>query len=257
MLKNLSKPMRFMVMASVVVIAYLVLQPILFPADAPKVTKATPPSKPSSKNVSMYLPEDSTAKFSLVSEKTNDVFKPLLVVKSGGSGAAAASQVNVVPLEYAGGEPNWSYTGSARIDGVLEALLENKTTGEDVFLKQGDMWKGISVEEITDDSLILASVETGGSHKLELPPDVVTGPGTGPGGFSPTRLSPLQGAIGQMQLQPDPSTMDPNSPTYDPTGGYGFGNTGGGGRRGGSGRRGGRGGGGRGGGGRGGGGFGG
>lgn len=183
------------------------------------------------------------ADFEPVAGTLKDAFKPLIVSKKPAAGTGP-SQVNVVPPAFAGGEPNWTYTGSAQIDGVLEALLENKVTGDSVFLKVGDTWKGISVEEITDDSLVLASPITATEKKLELPPDVVTGPAAGPGGFAPANVnSPLRGNIGPMGIQPDPTMLQ------DPSGGnngmngmnsgngnFGGGNGGGGGRRGGRGR---------------------
>jgi hypothetical protein len=162
---------------------------------------------------------------------------------------SAAAQVNYVPAEFAGGEQGWIYTGSAEIDGVLQALLENRTTGDSVFLRIGDTWKGISVEEITEESLILASPETGIEKTLKLPSE--DAPVSGPGGFTPATVNPqLRGNIGPMSLQPDGSAFqDPsmsgttgfsNGGNSFGNGGNGFGNAGrrrggGGGRRGGGG----------------------
>ncbi|HVT14143.1 MAG TPA: hypothetical protein VHE55_17915 [Fimbriimonadaceae bacterium] len=223
MLKSLSKPMQFLLVGALALVAFALLQPMLSPAPAPKTAKKMLPAKPKAKSEEIYTKEDLTAHFDSANQDAKDSFKPE-IIKVGTSGGKT-SQVNLVPVEFAGGEANWTYTGSAEIDGVLQALLENKTTGEDVFLKVGDTWKGISVEEITDDSLLLASVETGTEKKLELPPDTTT---AGPAGFAPVRAPVLQGDIGQMSIQPDGSTIqpDPNGGATAPAMDSGTGNTG-------------------------------
>jgi hypothetical protein len=248
-LKNLSKPMQFALFAVLALAAWIVLNP---GANEPKKasTKALA-SKTMPKGNDVLIADDFMAKasdFEPIKAVAKNVFAPVIKVVAKTGPGGKASQVNVVPPEFAGGEANWTYTGSAQIDGVLQALLENKTSGESVFLKVGDSWKGISVEEITDDSLVLDSPVTGTTRKLELPPDVVTGPAAGPSGFAPAAApSPLQGNIGQMTVQPDGS-LAPDM-TGMGGGGNGGGNGGGGRRgRGGRGRGGGGGGGGNGGG---------
>lgn len=206
MLKNLSKPMQLLLVGGLALVAFIALQSVLSPDTPTKSTKKTLAAKPKPKTDQIYTAEDTKAHFDSVSLNVKDSFKPEIIKL--GTSTGKMSQVNLVPLEFAGGEANWAYTGSAEIDGVLQALLENKATGEDVFLKVGDSWKGISVEEITDDSLLLASTETGTEKKLELPPDTVTGPG--PAGFAPARVPGLQGNIGQMGIQPDGSVAPPD-----------------------------------------------
>ncbi len=241
MLKNLSKPMQLALLAVLGIGAYLALGTLSSP-DTPRTAPKKVASKSTTKKgADLYTDEDAKvtqASFDPVKGTPKDVFVPIIKKPvNGGKG----SQVNVVPPEFAGGEPNWVYTGSAQIDGVLQALLQNNTTGDNVFLKVGDTWKGVSVEEITDDSLVLSSPELGIDKKLELPPDVVTGPASGPAGFAPASVGPLRGSIGPMSVQPDP-----NAVAQDPNGGLpnngmlpgnygnggGFGNGGGGGRRG-------------------------
>lgn len=223
MLKNLSKPMQLLLVGALALVAFVALQSVLSPDTPAKTSKKTLASKPKPKTEQVYTAEDMKARFDSVSLNVKDSFKPEIIKL--GTSTGKMSQVNLVPLEFAGGEANWAYTGSAEIDGVLQALLENKATGEDVFLKVGDSWKGVSVEEITDDSLLLASTETGTEKKLELPPDTVTGPG--PAGFAPARVPGLQGNIGPMTLQPDGSAGQPDmtgtavAPADTGTGGFG------------------------------------
>jgi hypothetical protein len=229
MLKNLSKPLQYALIAVLAVAAWLTLSPVLFPESAPKVVKKTPKPKLGKNSAQIYTEEDLTARFDPVNAPLKNVFKPLIAKtvtsKTGGA------QLNIIPPAFAGGEQNWTYTGSAEIDGVLQALLENKVTGDNVFLKVGDTWKGISVEEITDDTLVLASPFSLIDKRLELPAEDVVAVG-GPGNFAPVN-PPLQGSIGPLSVQPDGTAQPDMSGIY---GGNGNGN---GGRRNG-GRRGGR-----------------
>jgi uncharacterized membrane protein YgcG len=233
MFKSLSKPVQWMVLGSLLIVAYLLLEPMLFPEDAPHVARTVIPKKSSTKG-DMFLKEDYTAHFERVATTPKDNFKP--IVYKVPNVKIANAQMNIIPPAFAGGEQNWSYTGSAEIDGVLEALLENKVTGDNVFLKVGDTWKGISVEEITDDTLVLASPETGLEKKLELPTE-----DTPAAGFAPVN-PPLRGNIGPLGVQPDGSAMQPDMTGngMDNGNGNGNGNGGGFGRRGGGRRGGGR-----------------
>lgn len=232
MLKGLSKPMQVMLVAVLALAAYFVLMPMLSPAPPAKTaTKTT--AKPLPKGApDAFLPIDAQAHFTQVSAPLKDSFKPLIAIKAKVS--AASAMPNVLPPEFAGGEQNWSYTGSAQIDGILQALLENKGTGDSIFLRVGDSWKGISVEEITDDSLVLASPETGGQKKLTLPTEEMSPGNGGPNGFAPAQINnpPLRGNIGPLTAVPDPTAQqDPNGGMMPNNGN--FGNFGGGGRRGG------------------------
>src|SRR5579871_667163 len=116
MLKSLSKPMRLLVYVGGAIIIFLIVQPMLSPSTPPAKKAAPPMAKSNSKNADLYTKEDHTAKFSLVSESAKDVFKPIISASKGSAGTAASSQVNVVPPEFAGGEPNWTYNGSAQVD---------------------------------------------------------------------------------------------------------------------------------------------
>jgi hypothetical protein len=225
MFKSLSKPMQWLVLGSLVIVAYLLLEPTLFPDDATRVARKTVPKKASKKG-DIYTEEDYKAHFEAAKPTGKNNFKP--IVYKVPTAKSVNATMNIIPPAFAGGEQNWSYTGSAEIDGVLEALLENKVTGDNVFLKVGDTWKGISVEEITDDTLVLASPETGLEKKFELPTeDAVTGTG-----FAPVN-PPLRGNIGPLGVTPDGSGA---AAQPDMTGGGiddGSGNGGGFGRRGG------------------------
>ncbi len=123
--------------------------------DAPKSSKAAPPkarkSTVANAKEDVYTKEDETAVFKPVSSDAKNSFRPI-VAKSGiGSGSSAS----MLPTELTSGEPNWVYTGSAETDGSQVALIENRTSGEAVFLKRGQRWKSSYVVKIEPDSIVL------------------------------------------------------------------------------------------------------
>ena len=206
MLRNLSKPAQAAVILLLAAVAYVLGQPYLFPDAPAKAAKKSTLKPTSKKKEDLYLAEDYKAHFDSVDQPLKDTFNP--IIKKVASTKTTSATVNVLPPEFAGGEQAWAYTGTAEIDGVVEALLENRTSGDNVFLKVGDTWKGITVQEITDDSLVLASPDTGMEKTFTLPTDDVTTGAGGPGGFAPAQISnpPLRGGIGPLTAQPDPNT---------------------------------------------------
>lgn len=77
----------------------------------------------------------------------------------------------------AGEKGEWDLTGINSSDGVTTAVVENKTTGDNAFLRTGDTWNGLHVLSITADSVTLEN-EIGQDTKLSFPPDNLdNGPG--------------------------------------------------------------------------------
>jgi len=67
----------------------------------------------------------------------------------------------------------WTYAGYASLDGVMVAILQESSSGEAVFLRQGETFRGGEVEEITPSSVRVAfpSATLGTSgEKVELLP---------------------------------------------------------------------------------------
>lgn len=203
MLKNLSKPMQFALVLVLGVAAWLVIGPMLSPEPAtrPAARKAT--KKPvKAKGGIEYTQEDLDARFAPLNGSFKNAFKPIVVKQPTTVGSGAA--VNVVPPAFAGGEANWMYTGTAEIDGVLQALLENRTSGESMFLRVGDTWKGTLIQSISEDSIML-SASDGEEVTLHLPSDEEV-PLTA-GGFAPAQVTnpPLRGdiSLGPLTAQPE------------------------------------------------------
>ena len=92
--------------------------------------------------------------FEPVNDSHRNAFMPIVAKRS--SGIAAVLTPDAVPSELAGGDPNWVYTGTAILDGVPAALLENKVTFEGEFVRQGQTWNRAKIHQITPETLTLA-----------------------------------------------------------------------------------------------------
>ena len=218
------------------------------PSDAPPVAK-----KPDAVRKSAVLTGDDqltdadyNAKFQhviIVSPK--DVFKPVVYRQTGGK---SSNDANAIPSQDTGGDANWTFNGTGEDNGVMQALFQNSTTGDGVFVTRGQHWKQLVVEEVTADSCTIS----GPTGKKKLVPVLTEATPAGVAANAAVVAPvnpPVTGAIGADAAAagaPDASGGDAAGAMLQGLGGMGMG----GGRRG-------RGGGGRGGRGRGGGGFGG
>lgn len=155
---KVSRPVLFLFIATVLIAVYLIASPSPRPK---RITKALP--KPIVKVTStQYTQADYDANFPKAVLASRNAFQPLVIRKSGALAAALAASGNI-PAEFAGGDPNWACTGSAEVDGVRQALLENKNMSDGIFLKQGDHWKTSVVSQVLEDGVIL--IGPGGEAK--------------------------------------------------------------------------------------------
>jgi len=181
------------------------------PANSPK--KLVTRKLPASTTDDQFTAEDYTARFpALSTASVRDTFKPLVYRKDVAS-KNGTSTLNAIPADFAEGDANWVYTGTVTTDGVPEALFENKTSGEGVFVQHGAHWKKAVVEQISPTTVLLSGPS--GTKLLELvnpeptedkgtpattdnTPPVITTPtadaGTAP--VTPNITVPLTGAIG-------------------------------------------------------------
>lgn len=169
------------------------------PQDAPKkATTRNNVGTSSKKKSDLYTEEDrkaTAASFPPIAAKNRDVFVPIVKRSSGGGGVMAG--MGSIP-----GVAGWVFTGSAEVGGVPQALLENRGTGEGVFLKTGELWNGLTVLAINSDSLSLRA-EDGSVERVEIQSDVK---GQTPGvTIPPVTISPLSGAIGNQPLTVEPT----------------------------------------------------
>jgi hypothetical protein len=200
---KLSKPVWFLLAATATAALYLVGSPA-----APKRITTRVLSKPLvSVTSSQYTQQDFDANFPKPVLASRNAFQPLVVRKS--SLAQALANAGNIPPEFAGGDPNWSCTGSAEVDGVRQALIENKNTNDGVFLKQGDRWKNCVVSQVLENAVVL--VGPGGDAKTifvkqDTPVDETDLSGTNP-------VQPeLSGTIGNGGQQQGPGASPLPSP---------------------------------------------
>ncbi len=156
-----------------------------------------------------FTKEDYEAKFDRLNEPIKNSFKPL-IVRNSGSKSDGALLPNQIPIIFTDDEGIWFYTGTAVIDQVPTALVENRTTGEATFLKVGQRWKRSSVTRITPTSLSLAG-PNGNALTLELMADPeISDDFTG---MNVEPLNPLSGPIGNRP--PTLRAQAPNSNTRE------------------------------------------
>lgn len=118
-------------------------------AKAPRTSKSAVAKKGST-----FTKEDEEASFKPLNVTFKNSFRPVVIRSSGGFGSGEGA-ANMIPPDFAGGSTGWVYTGSAEIDGAPSALLENRSTGDGVFLRAGERWKSASVVKITPTSVIM------------------------------------------------------------------------------------------------------
>lgn len=150
-----------------------------FMTEPPQTTaRRKPPTKKSStKKVTnteiVFTKEDYEAKFERLGATPRNSFEPLVVSLKGGRGRGELLP-NEIPAEFSGDNTKWTYTGTAIVDGVPMALIENPTTGEGEFVKVGQAWKKAVVRKITPTTLVLGG-PNGKARTLDLMKDPVGG----------------------------------------------------------------------------------
>ncbi len=112
---------------------------------------------------------------------------------------------NKLPASVAEGDPNWTYTGIAEIDGKKYALLENGSNHQSGFVKEGETWKKSRVVQITPGSIALVGPDGIQETVLRYSPNPKSGPEApqpeaspqGGPGFQPMRpnLGGLRGPV--------------------------------------------------------------
>jgi len=142
------------------------------------------------------LPEDRTVKFEKLPMPTHDVFQPVIYHQAT-VGGAASSLINAIPPEYASGEADWVFTGTAQINNVPEANFENGKAGQFVQVERGQHWKSSVVSQIGADYVLL--VGPNDQKKIPMPNDVVSAApaAAAPSAAAPVApVNPFMGAIG-------------------------------------------------------------
>lgn len=166
--KGIPRWMLFAGLAVVGVAGYLMTEPPAQSSTSSRRTSERTPSRPAAKGEEVFTKEDFEAKFGRVADLPKNAFRPLVV--SGRDSDRNALAPNQIPADYSGDNIRWVYTGTAIIDGVPNALVENPETGEGEFLKVGQTWKKSVVRRITPTALTLEG-PSGSARTMELMKD--------------------------------------------------------------------------------------
>lgn len=129
------------------------------------------PAKPKRTTVattskSLFTEEDYKMTFDRYEAEPRNAFKPV-VARLSGNEALLAQRLDGLPTAFTGGDPNWRYTGTATIDGVRVALIENTVTGDGVFLHEGESWKQAILTRIEDEAIVMVG-PGGGVRRIRL-----------------------------------------------------------------------------------------
>lgn len=161
------------------------------------MTGSEPPAKPKTSVKKQVSPKaakgqswderDLAAKFVPVNLPERNAFKPVVARRQGALSGDLLKDPGMLPPDFAGGEASWVFTGVAEVDGVKTALLENKSSGEGIFLAVGEVWRTVRVASISDDRMTLISLE-GTTITLKVSDPAAT-----------TVEEPLEGEIAPVQ----------------------------------------------------------
>lgn len=146
-----------------------------------------------------YTEQDYKAHFAPVKEAARNTFVPL-VVKAHGGGAVAE---NGIPAGFFSGDGSWNFGGTVEVNGKASALIENSTTGESVFLHQGESYLGAKIKKVTQTAMVIEGVN-GLTASLKVG-DVSLPNGSAALKSSGVLKGPIGPArIGQLNIQPLP-----------------------------------------------------
>jgi len=139
-----------------------------------------------------FTEEDLKVSFSPINESVKDAFRPIVVRKNSGSDTGLSP--DAIPSVLTGGDPNWVYTGMAEVDSIPMGLLENKATGEGVFVKHSENWKSAEVAAISPVSLTLVGTN-GRTYTMRLLDPEIKSSGGGSAPVQPNLRGPIGGAL--------------------------------------------------------------
>lgn len=160
-------------------------------------------------DVNAVDPDDLNAHFArYVSHNRNPFLSGLTSAGSANAGGAAGA-----------GQSRWTLTGINVLNGAASALVESETTGESVFLRTGDRWRGLRVVAIRAGSVSFLNAlgqKTRLAFKDLDAPVPAPGAPVGMGGASLYRLPPLGTAVAPMPV--GPANIQPLPPMGMPSG---------------------------------------
>lgn len=167
-----------------------------------------------SKELADFTKEDEEAKFARLDYNLKNAFMPLVKRTTGmKSGAGSNIAPNQIPAYLVGGDTAWFYTGTAYINSVPSALVENTANGEGKYLTVGQTFKNSKVVRITPSTLVLSDLEGLTTVTFELIENrpIIDNPGETSANYAP--MNPLVGNIGLSASKPAETPPNPQPKT--------------------------------------------
>ena len=205
-------------------------------AELPKkrAVAAAPKTAPKSTD---YDESDYSAHFDSPKPQSplRNVFNAL--VKNDGATASSSDSATTakdtlhVPGPLAGGDPNWIFTGYAVLNGQKSGLLENHSTHQSAFVKEGEIWKTSQIVRISAGSIIFGDLAGGQVPVMRFDPFLASKSETKAGSdqnLKPMDPAALQGPIGMPGIpaatgpQPFPGRRGRGGPVMQMDSGSGF-----------------------------------
>ena len=176
----------------------------------------TPVERKKDRKLEAFNDEDKNASYLRLNTEVANIFKPIVVRGSAKAGSQAQTKPNQVPPYMVGGDTNWFYTGTAYIDNVPTALVENTATGQGQYLKVGEVFMNARVTRITPNTLAISTSDGLAATTLTLLENrpIVEDPGMSIAGNQP--INPLSGPIG-LNANDRPAESTRNAELNDTT----------------------------------------
>ena len=190
---KISRPVVYSLVGAVAVYAVVLLtQP-----DAPARTHKVRVVRTARADADAFTAADLSARFARYQAGKRNPFLSKMPSVKPQAGAASGA-----------GRGEWSLTGINIINGVPNALVENNATGDSVFLRPGDRWRGLRVLSIGTDAVAFLNALGQQTHLAFRPLEAVSpAPGArGPGGF---RLQGLGTVSPLLPLPVGPGNIRP------------------------------------------------
>ncbi len=198
---KISRPVVYSFVGAAVVYAIVVLtQP-----DAPVAKRRVHVTRVVHAQADDFTQADLTAHFARYPVSKRNPFLPALLL--GGTRAAHTAP---------GGPGGWTLTGINIINGVPNALVENPSANDSVFLKPGDSWKGLRVASIGSDTIVFVNALGQQTHLSFQVTEKDAGKGPAASGGSPFRLPPGVSALPPLPV--GPGSIRPLPPMAGPSG---------------------------------------
>ena len=193
--KKKTSPVFWIAIIGVGVAAYV----FTTPEETPKAKSTKPNNTRKAATATLITEEDLKAKFERVNNPVKNAFMPVIKKNMG----ELAQNPSALPAEFTGGESGWAYTGTAEVDGRIQAVVENQSTGQGDFLSVGQNWKKAKVVAVTESTLILEGMS--GQQVTVKMQEKLSSSSMMAGGFAPVNVGPsaLSGQIGPVAVRPD------------------------------------------------------